>query len=123
MWSVIPVIVEHMLISAKGGDDLRHFVFQVAFLLGEVAGVVGLLSAIGICAFLHTLRIIIISAITATPSCLGRKRVSQGEDPRRGDAYQNERRSRDNIRQIRATRQKKWLGREVQWIRCRKEES
>lgn len=37
---------------------------------GEIAGVIGLLPAIGIGAFLHALRVIIISAITATPSCL-----------------------------------------------------
>lgn len=39
----------------------------------EIAGVIGLLPAIGIGAFLHALRVIIISAITATPSCLEQK--------------------------------------------------
>lgn len=40
---------------------------------GEIAGIIGLLPAIGIGAFLHTLGVIIISAITATPSCLEHK--------------------------------------------------
>lgn len=39
-------------------------------LSGEIAGVVGLFSAIGSGALLHALRIVIISAITATPCCL-----------------------------------------------------
>lgn len=41
-------------------------------LFGEVAGVVGLFHAIGICEFLHTLGVIIIGAITATPCRLRR---------------------------------------------------
>lgn len=44
---------------------------------GEIAGVIGLLPAIGIGAFLHALRVIIISAITATPCCLEQKIAGQ----------------------------------------------
>jgi hypothetical protein len=36
-------------------------------LFGEVTGVVGLFDAIGICEFLHTLSVIIIGTVTATP--------------------------------------------------------
>lgn len=73
-WSVVPGMAAH----GQGcfckwyGRDLSPDMVSPSEsgLFGEVTRVVGLLSAIGIGALLHTLRVIIISAITATPGGL-----------------------------------------------------
>jgi hypothetical protein len=53
----------------------RWTIAQARYLFGEVTRVVGLFSAIGICEFLHTLGVIIIGAVTATP-CRLRSSIS-----------------------------------------------
>lgn len=113
----------HVNTSKKSGYGLRKSVPQVAILLGQVAGVVRMFYTIGVGEFLHPLRIIIISAITATPSCLEAKRVSRGEDPGSANAYQECNRHRKPHQANQSDASEKWLGRETQWIRCRKEES
>jgi hypothetical protein len=124
LWSVIPAIAEHMSIPAMSpGHGLRKSVPQVAILLGQVAGVIRMFYTIGVGEFLHPLRIIIISAITATPSCLEAKRVSRGKIQEVQNAYQKCNRHRKPHQANQSDASEKWLGRETQWIRCRKEES
>ena len=69
------------VLSSQGvldGSGLRTLARERGSLFGEVARIVGLLSAIGIGALLHALRIIVIGAITATPSGLVHIMVSVG---------------------------------------------
>lgn len=74
IWRVFPGMAAHVKGSLFAGSLGREWSPEIVprggSLFGEVARIVGLLSAIGIGALLHALRIIVIGAITATPSGL-----------------------------------------------------
>ena len=82
IWRVFPGMAAHVKGSLFAGSLGREWSPEIGprrgSLFGEVARIVGLLSAIGIGALLHALRIIVIGAITATPSGLVHIMVSVG---------------------------------------------